>query len=240
MVKVMVVDDHALIRRVLREVLWQENDLEIVAEACNGFEAEIQAAKTQPDVVLMDLDMPGRGGLEATERVLSCSPRSRVIILTASRCEHHAVSAIQRGAVGYLTKDVEPETLIYAIRCAVRDELYLARPLAGRVLAQLRSMQLPKDMDPLERRITLASKQARTAFSQAVTASIPVVRGQVQPAMPGTTLTEHERGFLDRVRRGFRKHEAAGQASTVDSIAQKQGQHTASLPSFRVKLVSVH
>jgi len=154
----MVVDDHALIRRIIRDVLWQEKDLEIVAEACNGFEAEKQAAKTQPDIVLMDLDMPGCGGLEATERILACSPCSRIIILTASRCEHHAVSAIQHGAVGYLTKDVEPEMLIHAVRCAVREELYLSRPLASRVLANFRSSQLPTAVDALQQRITLASK----------------------------------------------------------------------------------
>ena len=160
MIRIMIVDDHALIRHVIREVIWQERDLEIVAEACNGYEAETQAAQTHPDVVLMDLDMPGCGGLEATERVLACSPCSRIIILTASRCEQHAVNAIQRGAVGYLTKDVEPNTLIYAIRCAVRGELYLSRPLANRVLAQIRSLQLPVPVDALQRRITLVCRQA--------------------------------------------------------------------------------
>jgi DNA-binding NarL/FixJ family response regulator len=179
MVKVLVVDDHALIRRVIREVLWQESDLEIVAEACNGYEAEIQASKAQPDVVLMDLDMPGRGGLDAMERVLACSPNSRVIILTASRCEQHAISAIQRGAVGYLTKDVEPETLIHAIRCAIRDELYLTCPIAGRVLAYFRSMQMPSDIDPMQRRLTLASKKTGTGFKEPAETPAPLVA--VQP-----------------------------------------------------------
>ena len=142
MVRVMIVDDHAMMRRVVREIVEKEDDLEIVAEAGNGYEAETQAAQTQPDVVLMDLDMPECGGLEATELVLACSPHSRIIILSASRCEQHAVSAMQRGAVGYLTKDVEPDTLIKAIRCAARDELYISRPLANRVLAHIRSLQL--------------------------------------------------------------------------------------------------
>jgi DNA-binding NarL/FixJ family response regulator len=178
MVKVLVVDDHALIRRVIREVLWQETDLEIVAEACNGYEAEILASKAQPDVVLMDLDMPGRGGLDATERVLACSPNSRVIVLTASRSEQHAISAIQRGAVGYLTKDIEPETLIHAIRCAVRDELYLTRPIASRVLAYFRSLQLPSDMDPMQPRLSLASKKTGTGFKELVETPAPLVAVQ--------------------------------------------------------------
>ncbi len=159
MVRIMIVDDHALIRRVIRDVIWQERDLEVVAEACNGYEAETQAAQTQPDVVLMDLDMPECGGLEATELVLACSPHSRIIILSASRCEQHAVSAMQRGAVGYLIKDIEPDTLIYAIHCAVHNEVYITRPLASRVLAHFRSLQLPVPVDAVQRRITLVCKQ---------------------------------------------------------------------------------
>jgi two-component system, NarL family, nitrate/nitrite response regulator NarL len=146
MIRIMIVDDHTLIHRVIREVIWQDRDLEIVAEACNGYEAETQAAQTHPDVVLMDLDMPECDGFEATERVLACSPHSRIVIFTASHYEHDAFSAIQRGAMGYLTKDVEPDTLLKAIRCAARDELYIARPLANRVLAHIRLLQLLSPM----------------------------------------------------------------------------------------------
>src|SRR5215472_14252089 len=142
MVRIMIVDDHALIRRVVREVVEGESDLEVVAEARDGFEAEVQAMQAQPDVVLMDLDLPGCDGFEATERVLACSPHSRIVILTASRHEEHIFSAIQSGAVGYLTKDVEPCALIHAIRCAVLDELCIPRSLASCILAHIRSLQL--------------------------------------------------------------------------------------------------
>src|SRR5215469_9224485 len=101
MVRIMIVDDHALIRRVVRGVVEGESDMEIVAEARDGHEAEAQALQTQPDVVLMDLDLPGRDGFEATERILACSPHSHIVILTASRHEQHIFVAIQSGAVGY-------------------------------------------------------------------------------------------------------------------------------------------
>src|SRR5579859_2679185 len=127
MVRIMIADDHALIRRAVREVVEKESDMEIIAEACDGHEAEEQAAQMQPDVVLMDLDMPNGDGFEATERVLACSPMSRVIIFTALHQEHHAFQAIQRGAIGYITKDIEPDALVHAIRCAARDELCIPR-----------------------------------------------------------------------------------------------------------------
>src|ERR1700730_1204871 len=140
MAKVMIVDDHALIRRVVRQVIEKESDLEIIAEAANGFEAEIQAAQTQPDVVLMDLDMPNCDGFEATARVMACSPHSRVVIFTDSHQKQHAFRAIQHGAIGYITKDMEPEALVSAIRSAARDEPCLPHSLATQLLAHILSL----------------------------------------------------------------------------------------------------
>src|SRR5579863_3604074 len=140
MVKVMIADDHALIRRIVREVVEKESDLEIIAEARDGNEAEEQATQTQPDVVLMDLDMPGCDGFEATERVLARSPHSRVVIFTASSKEQYAFHALQLGAIGYITKDIEPDGLVNAIRSAARDEICIPRSLSKQVLAHLRSL----------------------------------------------------------------------------------------------------
>lgn len=140
MVKIMIVDDHSLMRRAVREVLERENDLLVVAEASNGLEALEKATETQPDVILMDLDMPGCDGFEATERVLHCSPQSRVVIFTASHQELHVFQAIQRGAIGYITKDIEPDALLHAIRSAARNDLCIQGTLATQVLAHLRTL----------------------------------------------------------------------------------------------------
>jgi DNA-binding NarL/FixJ family response regulator len=139
MVTILIVDDHLLMRRVIKEVLEQEATFTVIGEACNGFEAVEQAAKTQPDVVLMDLDMPGCNGFEATEQVLVCSPRSRVVIFTASHEERHIFQAIHRGAIGYLTKDTDAETLLHAIHCAARNDLCIPGALAGPIIAQLQA-----------------------------------------------------------------------------------------------------
>ncbi len=96
MVNILIVDDHSLMRRAVREVVEKEADIKVVAEACNGQEAELQATQTQPDVVLMDVDMPDCSGFDATERVLACSPHSRVIIFTSSHQEQLLFQAIQK------------------------------------------------------------------------------------------------------------------------------------------------
>src|SRR5437588_8317645 len=139
MVSILIADDHTLMRRIVRAVIEKEDDLQVVAEARNGHEAEAQAAQTQPEVVLMDLDMPECNGFEATQRVLACSPASRIVIFTASHEEQYLFHAIQAGAVGYLTKDIESDALVRAIRSASRDEFCMPPAQATHLLAYLRS-----------------------------------------------------------------------------------------------------
>lgn len=139
MVKILIVDDHKLMRNAVREVLEKEEDFVIAGEASNGAEATEKAELLQPDVVLMDLDLPDCDGFEATRRVLAHSPQSRVVIFTASREEQHVLQALQYNAMGYITKDVEPEGLVHAIRCAERNDLCIPGALAIHVLAYIRS-----------------------------------------------------------------------------------------------------
>ena len=222
MVRIMIADDHALIRRAVREVVEKESDMEIIAEACDGHEAEEQAAQMQPDVVLMDLDMPNGDGFEATERVLACSPMSRVIIFTALHQEHHAFQAIQRGAIGYITKDIEPDALVHAIRCAARDELCIPRSLATQVLAHLRAL----------------GDQGSHTWQQASPASsaLPASHSYKIPQRPTAhssgnqgkmirPLTEREREILDLMRRGLKNREIARELSIAESTVHKHIQN---------------
>src|SRR5450432_3203224 len=111
MVKIMIVDHHSLMRRAVREVLEQEGDLSVVAEAANDLDAETLATETQPDVILMDPDIPGGKGLETIEHLQACSPNACMVVFVSSHQEHHIFQALQRGAMGYLTRDVEPDAL---------------------------------------------------------------------------------------------------------------------------------
>jgi len=221
----MIADDHTLMRRVVRQVIEQESDLEVVAEACNGHEAEVQAAQAQPDVVLMDLDMPGCDGFEATERVLACSPHSRVVIFTASQQEQHALHAIQRGAIGYITKDIEADALINAIRSAARDELCMPRALAAQILAHIRTLGLgmsqASHQHSSDMRSSMPALPALTAYKIPLRPTTESVNnsGIIRP------LTEREREILHLMRLGRKNREIAKELSIAESTVHKHIQN---------------
>src|SRR5689334_14705303 len=241
MVNVLIVDDYSLMRRAVREVIEKEDDLTVVAEACNGQEAETQAAETQPDVVLMDMDMPDCSGFEATEKVLACSPQSRVIIFTAVHKDQHVFHAIQRGAMGYITKDIEPDSLVHAIRCAARNDLCIPGALASMVLAQIRSIWKAQEARSRGRFALSHTISFRTPRRSPVPPTPPAAtteiatnaEGEAQeqpPAEVPTTptarpLTEREQEILDLMRRGHKNREIAGVLCIAESTVHKHVQN---------------
>lgn len=114
----MVVDDHALVRQGLAALLSAADDVEVVASVGDGAEAADAAEGARPDVVLMDLSMPGLDGLGATRAVLDRCPDTRVVVLTSFSENAKVVSALEAGAIGYLLKDAEPEDVVRAVRDA--------------------------------------------------------------------------------------------------------------------------
>jgi two-component system nitrate/nitrite response regulator NarL len=225
MVNVLIVDDHSLMRRAVREVLEKEDDLTVIAEACNGQEAETQAAQTQPDVILMDMDMPDCSGFEATEKVLACSPQSRVIIFTAIHKDQHVFQAIQRGAMGYITKDIEPDALVHAIRCAARNDLCIPGPLATQVLAHLRAAWQAQATFSSRSMVSSGSIAYRTPRRMTMH---PILTGeQPSPSDVPTTrpLTLREREILDLMRKGRKNREIAGELCIAESTVHKHVQN---------------
>lgn len=120
--RVLVVDDHALVRSGLRAVLAATGDCEVVGEAATGEEAVALAPGLRPDVVVMDLSMPGVGGVAATAALRSAMPDVRVLVLTTFADDGRVRAALAAGATGYLLKDAAPDEVVRAVRAAARDE----------------------------------------------------------------------------------------------------------------------
>ncbi len=133
-ISVMLVDDHAVVRMGFRLLLEGTEDLRVVGEAQSGEEAVRLCAETSPDVVVMDLSMPGIGGLEAINRILSRRPEARILILSAHEDTAHPRRALAAGAKGYLTKRSAAEELINAIRTVAKGKTYI-EPSMAQVLA---------------------------------------------------------------------------------------------------------
>jgi DNA-binding NarL/FixJ family response regulator len=138
-VRVLVADDHPVVRAGLRALLSAEPGLAVVAEAGSGEETVVAARQQRPDVVLMDLRMPGAGGLAAIRQLSADLPTIRVLVLTTYDSDADILPAVEAGAAGYLLKDTPRDTLVGAIFAAARGETVLAPSVAGRLVHRLRS-----------------------------------------------------------------------------------------------------
>jgi DNA-binding NarL/FixJ family response regulator len=132
----MIVDDHALVRAAVRQAL-DAPDLEMVAEAASAEEALVLAPQVRPDVLLVDVDMPGMDGVALVRELAPRLPGTRIVMLTVSRDDRHLLDAMRFGAVGYLTKDLSPEALVRAVRSASEGELAMTRGTAARLVHHL-------------------------------------------------------------------------------------------------------
>ena len=136
-IRVLVADDHAIVRKGIRALLATEPDLELAGEAENGQEAIRQAVALQPDVILMDLVMPEVDGIEAIRRITAHQPEMRILVLTSFATNEKVFPAIKAGALSYLLKDSEPEVLVQAIRQVARGESSLHPAIARKLLEEL-------------------------------------------------------------------------------------------------------
>ena len=133
-IHVLIADDHRLYREGVRKMLSVAPDIEIVGEAVSGDEAIAQALALQPDVILMDLKMPGVNGIEATRRILHASPRIGVLVLTMFETDETVFAAMRAGARGYLLKDVDQEDVIRAVKAVSRGEAIFSPAIAERLI----------------------------------------------------------------------------------------------------------
>lgn len=139
MITIMLVDDHPVVREGLRGMLEAEPDLSVIGEAGSGDEAVALSRVKQPDVILMDLRMPGLDGVGATRKILADRPGQRVVVLTTFETDADILRAVEAGASGYLLKDASRTELAGAIRAAARGETVLAPSVAGKLVNQVRN-----------------------------------------------------------------------------------------------------
>jgi DNA-binding NarL/FixJ family response regulator len=136
-IRLLIVDDHEVVRLGLKTLLNDETDLEVIAEAGSAEAAIIQVGMSKPDVVILDIQLPGRSGLEVCKEITRKFPNSKVIILTSHGGDNFIEQAIRAGASGYILKQVGNEELIRAIRAVYRGEMALDPKTSARVIAQL-------------------------------------------------------------------------------------------------------
>jgi DNA-binding NarL/FixJ family response regulator len=135
-IRILVVDDHPIVRSGITSVLASQPDFDVVGEAGNGEEAVAAASRLEPDLVLMDLRMPVRSGVDASAAILAVRPSTRIVVLTTYASDGEVLRAIEAGAVGYLLKDVPHEGLFRALRAVARGERYLAPVVTERLMAR--------------------------------------------------------------------------------------------------------
>lgn len=130
MIRVAIVDDHAIVRAGLRQYLAEQGDLEVVGEAANGREALDLVRQGGLDVVVMDLAMPGQGGVDALAAIKARAPELPVLILSGYAEAHYATALLRQGAAGYLNKECEPEEIVQAIRTVSRGRRHITAAVA--------------------------------------------------------------------------------------------------------------
>lgn len=135
-VTILIADDHPLLRQSLRNILDEQTDFQVVAEACDGEEAVRLANQLEPDVVIMDIGLPKLDGLEATRQIKAIHPNIVVLVLTVYGDDKHVLNILQAGAAGYLTKSVFGEEVVQAIRGVVAGEVVLSPSVAQLLLRQ--------------------------------------------------------------------------------------------------------
>jgi two-component system response regulator DegU len=137
-IRIMLVDDHALVRQGLRQILSLEEDLIVVGEAQHGDEVLDKVRSLKPEVVLMDINLPGKNGIELTEEIKRELPEVNVLALTVDSDQHNVTRIIRAGALGYILKDIEPDSLYEAIRAVAQGDAYIQSRLLSRLLTEFR------------------------------------------------------------------------------------------------------
>jgi DNA-binding NarL/FixJ family response regulator len=167
-IRMLLVDDHILFREGLAGIIALQPDMEVIGEASDGLEAIVKAEELKPDLVLMDIKMPGVDGLEATRQVKLKLPDTRVVMLTVRDDDEQLFEAIKNGAQGYLLKNIRSRELLEMLRGAMQDEAAISPHLAGRMLEEFRrlSRAAPPDLEEEQHQLTQREQEVLSLVAQ--------------------------------------------------------------------------
>jgi len=208
-VRVLIVDDHAIVRKGIRALLSEAGGFEVVGEAGSGQEAVLRAQETHPDVILMDVLMPGMDGIEATRQITSRQPKTRILVLTSFAADNKVFPAIKAGALGYLLKDSSPEELVRAIRQVHRGEPSLHPAIARKLLQEIAH---PAALQPAPEALTdremmvlrlIAQGLSNQEIADQLAVSEPTVRAHVSHILGKLHLASRTQAALYAVREGL-------------------------------------
>ncbi|MGE5306544.1 MAG: response regulator [Alphaproteobacteria bacterium] len=168
-IRLLLVDDHALFRKGLVSLLRRESEFQVIGEAENGAEAIAKAKQLKPDLVLMDIHMPGTDGIEATRRITQMLPSTRVVILTVSEDDKDLFEGIKCGAHGYLLKKLEPEELYAMLRGVFQGEAPISRTTASKILNEFAVQARRKTNAELEEELSAREKDVLQSLASGLT-----------------------------------------------------------------------
>ena len=209
MIKVLIVDDHAVVREGLRTYLMLEDHVELVGEAANGREAVTLATRLQPDVVLMDLQMPEMDGVNATRVIKERLPSTKVVVLTSFTDDQHVLPAIKAGATGYILKDASAHEVLRAIEAASRGQAQLDPVVARRLMEQVTSPPPERspasDLTPRELEVIrlVARGMSNKEIARELVTSERTIKGHVSNILGKLGLADRTQAALFAVREGI-------------------------------------
>jgi DNA-binding NarL/FixJ family response regulator len=180
-IRVMLVDDHTIVREGIRHVLSATPGVEVVAEAGDGEAALRLAAETRPDIVVLDLSLPGAGGLEVTARLRQMLPQIRVLILSVHDHPEYVLGAVRAGALGYLRKDTSPAELREGLRAVARGESYFSPPVARHLTAAVRGDAPAADAGTRLAKLTPREREVLSGIAAGETSRAIAVRLGLSP-----------------------------------------------------------